>query len=260
MTGSDNAGPPSRALLSRGDPPPARVENPGGGAPFLIVCDHAGRRVPRRLGRLGLAPEAFGRHIALDIGAEGVALRLAQALGAPAVLQAYSRLVVDCNRAPDHPDLIVQVADGMPVPGNAGLAPEAAAARLDEIHRPYHAAIAAGLDACLRVQPATVLVSIHSFTPSLGGRDRPWGFGVLHQGDSPLSQAVLQALRASSNLPVGDNEPYAMDGVDYTAPFHAGGRGLDYLELEIRQDLVASPAGQARVAGLLAEVLTRAAA
>jgi predicted N-formylglutamate amidohydrolase len=242
----------SSALLSQDDPPPATVLNAGGGAPFVIVCDHAGRLVPRALGRLGAPPEAFERHIGLDIGAGGVATRLSEALDACAVLQSYSRLVIDCNRAPEHPEAIAVEADGTAIPGNAGLSPDEVRARIEAIFEPYHRAIAAALDARGR---GTVLVAVHSFTPRLGGSERRWGYGVLHAGDSPFSTAMLALLRGEADLPVGDNAPYAMDGTDYTAPLHAGGRGLDYLELEIRQDLIDSAEGQERVAALLARLL-----
>lgn len=248
----------SRAILSQGDPPPVRVVNAGAGAAFLIVCDHAGRRTPEALGDLGIPPEAFERHIAWDIGAEGVALRLAEALGAPAVVQTYSRLVIDCNRDPERQDAVVTVSDGTTIPANLDLTAEARRARVEEIFQPYHDAIAAELDARAARGEPTIVVAVHSFTPKLGEDARPMGYGVLHMGDSPFSDVVLELMRETAELPVGDNAPYAMDGIDYTIPFHAIRRGLDYLELEIRQDLIAAPEGQARVAGMIADVLKRA--
>jgi predicted N-formylglutamate amidohydrolase len=223
----------------------------------VIVCDHAGRATPRSLGRLGAPDAAFDDHIAWDIGAGAVALLMGEALGAPVISQPYSRLVVDCNRAPGRADAIVEVSDGIPIPGNRGLTRAQAKARFDEVHGPYHGAIARILDARAAAGVAGVILSVHSFTPRMNGRDRPWRFGVLHEGDSPLSNAMLTTLRAEPGLVVGDNEPYAMDGIDYTVPLHARGRGLDYLELEIRQDLIAEPAGQADVAAFLAEAFRR---
>jgi predicted N-formylglutamate amidohydrolase len=245
----------SSALLSQDDPPPFRVLNAGGRAPFVIVCDHAGRLTPQALGDLGAPAEAFGRHIALDIGAEGVSIRLAEVLDACAVVQTYSRLVIDCNRTPG-PGAVVALSNGTSIPANADLSPDAVSLRIEAIFNPYHQAIAEQLDAR---GGGVVLISVHSFTPCLaGGADRPWGYGVLHAGDSPFSSAMLDLLTAEAGLPVGDNEPYAMDGTDYTVPLHAGGRGLDYLELEIRQDLIDTPEGQERAAALLARLLPAA--
>ncbi|HEY3695167.1 N-formylglutamate amidohydrolase [Phenylobacterium sp.] len=226
----------------------------------MIVCDHAGRAVPQTLGTLGLPAEAFERHIAWDIGAGEVGLRLGRALDAPVVQQRYSRLVIDCNRAPERADAIVAVSDGTEIPANAALSPAAAAVRVAEVHAPYHRRIAEVLDARAAAGLSTVVVAIHSFTPWMNGVSRPWAYGVLHLGDSPLSAAMLAELASEPGLAVGDNEPYAMDGVDYTVPAHAIARGLDYLELEIRQDLIADEAGQAAAAARLARLVTRAAA
>ena len=240
----------SSSLLGRDDPSPVIVLNPGAGSEILIICDHAGRRLPRGLGSLGLDEADLDRHIAWDIGAEGLSRRLGRRLGATVVQQAYSRLAIDCNRAPGAEDSIVAMSDGTLVPGNQGLSAADREARRTAIHAPYHAAIAAELDR--RPRP---VVAIHSFTPVMRDFARPWQAGVLHLENSPLSYAVLKALQAEGDLVVGDNEPYRMDGTDYTIPHHACGRGLDYVELEVRQDLIAEEAGQEAWAQRLARLL-----
>ncbi len=252
----------SSALLQPGDPPPVTVANPGAKSPFVIVCDHAGRVVPQSLGRLGLPDEAFETHIAYDIGAAALAGRLGRALDACVISQTYSRLVIDCNRAPGHPGSIAEVSDGVAIPANLALTPEKIAAREAEIHRPYHDRIALELAARSEAGLPTVLVCQHSFTPSMAGFDRPWHIGVLHLGDSPVSSIMLDVLAAERDLTVGDNEPYAMDRIDYTAPRHAIGPNRDMLELEVRQDLISDEQGQAlwaeRLARLLPMALARA--
>ncbi len=248
----------SRRLFEPGDPSPAVVLNAAAESPFLIICDHAGRAVPGGLGDLGLSPEAFERHIAWDIGAAGVAGKLAELLQAPCILQRYSRLVIDCNRASGQPDSIAEVSDGTTIPANLDLSLEDRAERLALIHAPYHAAIAAELDARAARGLSTAMVAIHSFTPVMRDVARPWLMGVLHLHDSRFSDAVLAELRREERLNCGDNEPYKMDGTDYTIPLHAIGRGLPYVELEIRQDLIAAEDGQAEYAALLARVLPAA--
>ncbi|MCR5879312.1 N-formylglutamate amidohydrolase [Phenylobacterium sp. J367] len=231
--------------------------NPGAPSPFLLVGDHAGRETPAALGDMGVAAEDWERHIAWDIGVAGLGASLAALLDAAFVRQRYSRLVIDCNRDPGRPDAICEVSDGTTIPANQHLTPAERARRVDEIVRPYHAAIAGQLDQ--RAGRRTCLVALHSFTPVMDAFARPWRFGVLHLEDSPLSRAVLARLRAEPLAgEVGDNQPYRMDGTDFTVPHHAHARGLDYVELEVRQDLIAAPAGQAEVADLLARVLTRA--
>ena len=196
-------------------------------------------------------------HIAWDIGVRGVGRRLAKALDAPFVRQRYSRLLIDCNRAPARSDSIPATSDGVAIPGNIGL-DAASAARRTEIYEPYHACIAALLDRRGREARPTALVSLHSFTPSLQGRARPWAVGVLHRDGSALSRHVLTRLRAEFGDEAGDNQPYAMDEVDNTVPLHADPGGLDYLELEIRQDLIADTAGQTGMGLFLARLLGQA--
>jgi predicted N-formylglutamate amidohydrolase len=245
-------------LLSRDDPSPISVSNPGGASPLLIIGDHAGRAIPAALGDLGLPPEAMERHIAWDIGVAGLGERLAGDLDACFLRQTYSRLVIDCNRRPDAPDAAPAVSDGTPVPANVGLTPDDVAARRSAICDPYQAGIATVLDARRRRRQASLIFSLHSFTPVFAGHVRPWRFGVLHRGDSALSRRVLELLRGQIGEAVGDNQPYAMDGTDYTVPLHADARGLDYLELEVRQDLIGDRAGQERVAEFLAPILCAA--
>jgi predicted N-formylglutamate amidohydrolase len=247
--------PASNDLLEEGDPAPAVAENSGASSPWLLVCDHAGRAVPRRLGSLGLPRAAFDAHVAWDIGALDLGRRLAGDLDACLIHQAYSRLVIDCNRAPDHAQSIVTEADGWQVTGNLGVGAAEAEARRSAVFEPYHARIGAELDTRMALGVPTLLTCVHSFTPSLGGVARPWHVGVLHLGDSPASAAMLALLRAEPGLVVGDNQPYAMDGTDFTAPFHGHRRGIDALELEIRQDLLSDPIQARRIADVLSRLL-----
>jgi predicted N-formylglutamate amidohydrolase len=239
-------------LLESGDPSPTIVTNRVGAAPFLLVGDHAGRAIPRRLGDLGLPPGALDLHIAWDIGISGLGRRLAARLDACFIEQAYSRLVIDCNRKPGAPDRAPAVSDGVAVPGNANLTPADLRRREAEIYAPYQAAIAQALTA--RAGQPTYLIALHSFTPSMAGFDRPWRLAVLHAGDSPLSLRMLDLLRAELGEQAGDNQPYAMDGADNTVPLHAL-KAADYIELEVRQDLLADAAGQEAMAEMVERLL-----
>jgi predicted N-formylglutamate amidohydrolase len=256
--GSSDSVQASTRLLGADEAPPFSVLNPGAGSPLLLVGDHAGRDIPRRLKGLGLPPGALDGHIAWDIGAGALGEALAARLGATYIRQRYSRLVIDCNRDPARPDAMPEISDRVPIPGNAALDAAARAARVGEIFEPYHARIAAELDGR---SGRTVVVSVHSFTPVLNGEARPWRFGVLHLGASRFSAAMLARLRAAfgGDL-VGDNQPYSMDGTDFTVPHHAVARGLDYLELEVRQDLIGDAQGQAEIAAAIAPMLADAAA
>jgi predicted N-formylglutamate amidohydrolase len=247
-------------LLGPRDSQPVIAERSGSGAPFLFVCDHAGRDVPAALNRLGLPDAAFDTHIAWDIGAGNVTRRLGAIMDAPCVLQRYSRLVIDCNRDPQAGSAIPEISDGVFIPANQALGAAARRARVEAIHAPYHAAIAAELDARRDRGLPTILIFVHSFTPRMAGVDRPWRFGVIREPSSRFSQIALELLDAAGDFQVGDNLPYAMDGTDYSAPTHAFARGLDYLELEMRQDSVADSSSQQATVDILHAILTRASA
>ena len=250
----------SSTVLAADDPLPVTILNPTGPSRFLLTGDHAGRAIPAPLGDLGLSEAERSRHIGWDIGIAGLGAALAEALDAPFVTQAYSRLVVDCNRDPLAPDAIPAISDGTAVPGNVGLTEAQRAARVAAIHAPYQARIAALLDERAAAGRPTIFLALHSFTPVFGGIARPWHVGVLHGGgDTRFAGAVLAGLSAQGDLVVGDNEPYRMDGTDHSVPRHCYPRGLPYLELEVRQDLIATAAGQVRWAGLLAPLFTAAA-
>ncbi len=251
----------SQSLLSADDPPPVRVVNTLGLSPFLLIGDHAGNAVPSMLGSLGLTEEEMRRHIAWDIGTEGLGEHLSRALDAVFIHQTYSRLVIDCNRDPDAPDAIPAISDNIPVPANRGLSVADREARTAAIHTPYQAAIAAELARRDSAGSDTILVSLHSFTRTMQGVARPWQVGVLHgDGNPSFALATLRLLKARGDLIVGDNQPYAMDGIDHSVPLHAFGARRRYVEMEIRQDLLATPDQHASWGDLLAAVFEVAAA
>jgi predicted N-formylglutamate amidohydrolase len=235
------------------------VDNPSGGSPFLFVGDHAGNAIPAQLQKLGLDDSDLSRHIAWDIGVRELGRDLARSLDATFIHQHYSRLVIDCNRDPDSPKAIPPVSDETIIPANEALTREAAAARIESIHAPYQAEIARALDRRRLVGRPTILVALHSFTPTLGGVARPWHTGILyHGGDVRFARALLELLRARHDLCVGDNQPYQMDGTDFTIPHHAYSTELPYAEIEIRQDLLGDEAGIEKWRDILAITLPEA--
>ena len=244
-------------LLGDDEPSPVRVLREAGGSDFFLTADHAGRVIPRALGDLGVPSADLQRHIAWDIGIAGVTERLSALLDATAVFQTYSRLVVDCNRDPSWPSAMPEVSEYTPVPGNVGLSAEAREARVAAIFTPYHERIRSLLDA--RAGRRTVLVAMHSFTPSFKGESRAMQVGMLYNKDARLARILLDLLRRDGSLVVGDNAPYAItDDSDYSVPLHGEQRGLAHVEVEIRQDLIASEDGQAAWAERFARWLTAA--
>jgi predicted N-formylglutamate amidohydrolase len=225
--------------------PPVIERKADGRSAFLFTGDHYGRLVPPQLGDLGVQASEWERHIACDIGIAGVAERLAKLLDAQMIAQRYSRLVIDCNRPPEAASSIPVISEATGIPGNVGLTAAQAAERRALIFDPYHDRINAAIDARLAAGRPTVLVALHSFTPSYSDVARPWHIGTLYQHDRVLPPLLLAALRAETALVVGDNQPYGVsDDSDYTIPVHGERRGLINSGIEIRQDLIADEAGQ----------------
>jgi predicted N-formylglutamate amidohydrolase len=223
---------------------------------FVIAVDHASRRIPRRLGDLGLPAPELQRHIAWDIGSLAVARQVAAALDAPLVAQNYSRLVIDCNRDPSAPTSIPTVGESIEIPGNMHLTPDEVAARRAEIFDPYHNHLRALLDERQAAGRPTILIAHHTMTNVFKGQRREMHAAVLYNRDRRFAGLMLDMLRREAHLIVADNEPYFVsDETDYTIPRHAEARGLPHVEIEIRQDLVSDEAGQGawatRIAGAL---------
>jgi len=252
---------PALTLLSEDEPRPVAVARPRGRSPFVLVCDHASRDFPRSLGSLGLSEADSHTHIAWDIGALQVATLLSEQLDATLVWQNYSRLVIDCNRIPVAPDSIAMRSDGRQISGNENLDAAARVARYSEVFAPYHSEIHSVLERRKSNGQRSILVAVHSFTPTFGEVPRPWHIGLMFKRDQRLAAALLEQLRAENDLCVGDNQPYEIaDDIDYTLPLHGAKRGIEYVGLEIRQDLIGAREGQEVWAARLARLLPVAAA
>jgi predicted N-formylglutamate amidohydrolase len=240
----------STELLGGGDPDPVMLGRVGGRSPFLLACDHAGNAIPARLGTLGLAEADREDHIAIDIGIFSTSHWLAHRLDAPLIGQAYSRLVIDCNRRPGTPMSMPKVSDGRIVSGNADISEEERRQRVAEIFSPYHTALAqliAERTSLLGTQP--ILCAMHSFTRVYGGRTRDCDIGVIHGEETEVASRLIHRLKAFGDLRVGYNVPYEIDFAgDHTIPAHAVEGGIPYIEIEICQDLIASCAGQRKLA------------
>jgi predicted N-formylglutamate amidohydrolase len=259
---------PPETLLDPDEPAPVAIHVPDGRSPYFLTCDHGGRLLPRRLGDLGIPAFELERHIGWDIGAAGLTRQLAQRLDATAIRQVYSRLVCDCNRPPEAPDFATRLSENTHIPGNRDLTPAEAALRREEIWRPYQEAIERLLDDRKAAGRPTLLVAMHSFTPVYKGKARPWHVGLLYNRDRRLADAIRPLLQSAAvpadsghaeagrPLVVGDNEPYRLsDETDYTVPVHGEKRGLVSLEIEVRQDLITTPQGQAAWAAFFDRLL-----
>ncbi len=171
----------------------------------------------------------------------------------PLISPRVSRLVCDLHRREDEDAVVPFSSDGHTIPGNIGADVEK---RLERFHRPYHTALAKWLDAA---RPE-LIVALHSFTPDARDQRRGTSMGsgsALQSGRSRRAQAIR--LFEEEGLTVGDNEPYSGKQLNATMDRHAEAHGRHYLTIEIRQDLLANEAGQARWAALIADIANRTA-
>lgn len=224
---------------------------------MVLLADHAMNRLPNEYGRLGLPENAFTRHIAYDIGVEGLTRQLAARLNIPAVLGCFSRLLIDPNRGEDDPTLIMKISDGAIIPGNYPITNEEWNRRLDTYHRPYHRAVERTLARAGSSGRAPLVLSLHSFTPAWKGVPRPWHAAVLWDNDPRAVSPLIEYLREDDALVIGDNEPY--DGAlrGDTMYRHCMVSGTPHALLEVRQDLIGDDAGITEWADRLAPISAR---
>lgn len=235
---------------------PVDVLNGTGRGRIVLACDHASNFIPDSYGTLGLDAAELDRHIAWDPGALPVARRMAELLDAPLVASGISRLVIDCNRPADAPDLIPEVSETTRIPGNAGLDAVERRRRVALAHEPFHAALDGLLDRRARAGLESWLVSVHSFTPVYKGVARPWEIGIIHDEDERLAAPFIDGLRAVPGLNVGVNEPYSpADRVYYTLERHARARKIACAMIEIRNDEIKDERTQRKWAEMLAGIL-----
>jgi predicted N-formylglutamate amidohydrolase len=256
MPQSESGQESGRTLLGPNEPSPVEILNEGAETPVILVCDHASARIPEALGTLGLDEGDLARHIAIDIGAEGLAHRLSAAFDATAVLACYSRLVIDCNRDPEDHTSIREIAEGVIIPGNRRMTAADRAARIREIFDPYHAAVDERIAAVEARGDVPLIVAIHSFTPRFRDVARPWHVGILSNRDRRIADRLIADLSKDESLVVGDNEPYSgLHFAGYTIDSHATARRLPCVMIEVRQDVVAHEDGVERWAGILDRAL-----
>ena len=238
---------------------PARLVNAAAGSSLVLVCEHASCFIPHHLQALGLSEELQASHIAWDPGALAVAEYLSQRLDARLVASRVSRLVYDCNRPPEAPDAVPGRSEVFDIPGNAALSEADRLERARRYYAPFDSLLRATLIGSAPRPPATVMVTVHSFTPVYKGQPRTTEIGILHDSDSRLADEILALAPRHSDLLFRRNDPYGpADGVTHTLKRHGIGNGLLNVMLEIRNDLIASAAQQVAVGAMLAGLLVQA--
>jgi len=238
-------------------PPAVTVVNEEGASVFVLLCEHASNHIPLRYAALGLPPEELTRHIASDIGAAALAMRLSALLDAPLFLSGCSRLLIDLNRPLWAPTSIPIVSEATEIPGNRDLPQEERLRRTATWFTPFHARVTQHLDERAGAGRRAIVIGVHSFTPVFHGHRRPWHAGVLYARAAGFGAALVAALSGAGDIVVGDNEPYRIEPAeDYTVPVHGDQRGIDAALIEVRQDLLEGGEGRTAWAARLAAALS----
>jgi predicted N-formylglutamate amidohydrolase len=236
--------------------PAVTVLNETGASPYVLLCEHASNYIPEEYANLGLPEAELTRHIAWDIGAADVARLLSATLDAPLFLSGYSRLLIDCNRPLHAATSITPRSEATNIPGNHDLTAAQRVDRAERYYAPFQRAVVACLDARAAASRRTIVIGVHSFTPTFLGVARPWQIGVLYAGAVALGHGLVTMLTRDATLTIGDNQPYQIStDTDHTVPVHGDGRGLPAALIELRQDLVGTAEGAAAWAARLVPAL-----
>ncbi len=236
--------------------PAFEIINAQGKSPLLIACDHAANLIPPSLLNLGLDAQYWQQHIAYDIGARQVALRLSEFFDAPLLLAKYSRLLIDLNRHLDDPSLIPEISDGIVIPANNNLSAEQRKHRINHYFQPYHQQYQRLATAQIAQHSRPIILALHSFTPMMNGVARPWEVGVLWNQDAVLAKQLMKNLAEVSDFNIGDNQPYhAAKPLGYAQSIYSKARGIELVMLEIRQDLIANDSQQNNIAQLIGKAI-----
>ncbi len=242
-----------QAVLSEQEGECVAVERPDGSSPVVVICEHASSRLPERFGDLGLSEDARNSHIAWDPGALAVARGLSRNLDAPLIYQRFSRLIYDCNRPPGSPAAMPEVSEIYDIPGNRQLDSEERRARTDALYLPFHQRIRDLLSRRTALGMASVIVTIHSFTPIYNGQYREVELGILHDTDDRLANRMLALAGDASLYRTERNQPYGpQHGVTHTLQLHGVSNQLKNVMIEVRNDLIVDDVGQ----GVMADYLT----
>ncbi|KAA0700371.1 N-formylglutamate amidohydrolase [Neorhizobium sp. P12A] len=245
-----------QGILTEADGDCVAVERPDGKGSFFIICEHASRRLPEFFGDLGLTSEALSSHIAWDPGALSVARHISANLDSTLVYQRFSRLIYDCNRPPESPAAMPETSEIYAIPGNRDLKDTERRERTEALYTPFHDRIRALLaDRSARGQ-ATMIVTIHSFTPVYLGKSRAVELGILHDEDSRLADRMLSAATKAAVYRTERNEPYGpKDGVTHTLKLHGIANGLHNVMIEVRNDLIVDEVSQRVMADYLSGLI-----
>ena len=154
---------------------------------IIVTCEHATAAVPHRFRDCFRSdPGVLHTHRAYDPGALGLAVELARKLGSrPPVTGTMTRLLVDLNRSLRNPRVFSEFSPPAGDPRRQLLVAHYLA---------YRREVTGLLVDLLAGGGEALHLSIHTFTPSLGGRERSADIGLLYDPGRPREKAICRAI------------------------------------------------------------------
>lgn len=208
---------------------------------ILVTCEHGGNRVPAAYRALFAGRDGMLRsHRGWDPGALILGRDLARLLHAPLLSATTTRLLVDLNRSPDHPDLFSRYSRVLDAAARTAL--------LEKHYTPYREAVEARIRQERRRGCRVLHLSAHSFTPRLHGETRHADLGLLYDPRRRQERDFCLALqdcvtRALPGLAVRRNYPYrgTADGLTTWLRRRFPAAGYLGVELELNQRIGRRP-------------------
>lgn len=221
----------------------------------LLTCEHGGREVPAKFASCFSGHEAvLETHRGFDIGALGVAQRMAARLAVPIIFSTTTRLLVDLNRSIGQPDFFSEFT--------SRLTEEAREEIIGTYYRPHRASVERVIDAAVGAGHTVLHVGVHSCTDRLHDQTRELDIALLFDETRENEQALCERWRSQlhtldDRLRSPFNEPYrgSDDGLTTTlrqryAPYQYLG-----IEIEARQGIVGRQDEQVAIGDLLSASL-----
>ena len=225
---------------------------------LILTCEHGGNSVPRSLAAAFRPIRGMlSTHRGWDPGALPLARQMAAGLRAPLFAATISRLVVDLNRSEHHPRVFSRITRGLPEHRRERL--------FEQYYRPFRREVLATVSEAVEAGESVVHVSVHSFTPVLGGERRHADVGFLYdpkrRRERELAAAWGREIRSRlPGLRVRMNYPYKGTSDGHTTRLRSRFAAREYAGVELEINQAFPRAGGAKWSGLRAALIESLAA
>jgi predicted N-formylglutamate amidohydrolase len=175
------------------------------GTGLVLSAEHATASIPERYQALfAAAGDALRSHEGWDPGSAELGDWLARSFHVSVHLAKVSRLLVDCNRSPQHPRLFSHYSRPLNRSSREQI--------LADYYWPFRRAVRAAIDQSLQRHERVLHLSVHSFTPILNQQERKTEIGLLFDPGRPLERSFChdwqKRLRTRIGVRVRRNYPY----------------------------------------------------